>query len=93
MQNVVDDLLNKKNIDIKNILNEKEQKKFFRKELYQARKNKIDFAINDIAYYDKTGQLHSIEIETDYRKSLIKKHKNYAVKVLGVKYESIKGGV
>ena len=90
MQKVVDDLLNNKNIPIQDIFNEKEQLKKFKKQIYNAYKNKIKFAVNDIAYFDSNNNLHSIEIETDYRKNLITKHRNYAEKVLGVKYESHK---
>ena len=90
MQKVVDDLLNNKNIPIQDIFNEKEQLKKFKKQIYNAYQNKIKFAVNDIAYFDSNNNLHSIEIETDYRKNLITKHRNYAEKVLGVKYESHK---
>lgn len=90
MQKVVDDLLNNKNIPVEDIFNEKEQLKKFKKQIYNAYQNKIKFAVNDIAYFDSNNNLHSIEIETDYRKNLITKHRNYAEKVLGVKYESHK---
>ena len=90
MQKVVDDLLNNKNIPVQDIFNEKEQLKKFKKQIYNAYQNKIKFAVNDIAYFDSNNNLHSIEIETDYRKNLITKHRNYAEKVLGVKYESHK---
>ena len=90
MQKVVDDLLNNKNIPVEDIFNEKEQLKKFKKQIYNAYQNKIKFAVNDIAYFDSNNNVHSIEIETDYRKNLITKHRNYAEKVLGVKYESHK---
>ena len=90
MQNVVDDLLNNKNIPVENILNEKEQKKKFKKQIYTARRNNIPFTVNDISYYDSSNNLHSVEIETDYREELILQHRNYAEEVLKVKYESYK---
>lgn len=89
-QNVVDKLLNVQGIAIENILNEKEQKVRFKKEIWKARRQGLDIAVNDIAFYDNNNKLHSVEIETDYRNKLIKKHKNYANYVLNVKYEYFK---
>lgn len=90
MQKIVDDLLNNKNIGIENIFNEKEQIKKFKSKISKATRKGIEFAVNDIAYYDTDNKLHSVEIVTDYRSKLINKHKNYARQVLRVKYESHK---
>ena len=80
----------KKKISIQNILNEKEQELIFKNEIRNARRNKVNFRVNDIAYWDNEGNLHSLEIENNYRKSLIQQHSNYATQVLNVDYEYIK---
>ena len=89
-EQIVKELLIEKGIPINNILNEKEQELIFKNEIRNAKKNKVDFKVNDIAYWDKQGNLHSIEIENNYRKSLIEQHSNYATQVLNVEYEYIK---
>lgn len=89
MERVVDDLLVNKNIDIKNIYNEKDQKKVFRKELRQLRADKIKYHINDIAYKNNEGAWHSVEIVTsNYGKQLLQKHENFA-KSIGATYQKI----
>ena len=87
-EKIVEDLLTNKNIPVEKIFNEKEQEDMFKHQIYQAEAEGIDFAINDIAYYDLEDNLHSLEIETNYKKELVIKHKNYAEKVLNVRYES-----
>lgn len=77
-------------IEVKNIFSEVEQTKKFHKEISNARKSGLNFKINDFAYVDNGGNLHSLEIENNYSNKLISKHKNYAENVLGVKYEYIK---
>lgn len=83
-------LIIEKEIEVNKILNEKEQEVVFRDEIKQAEEEKIDFRVNDLAYWDNEGKLHSLEIENNYGKKLINQHKRYAEKVLGVKYEFTK---
>ena len=79
MERVVEDLLINKKIDIKNIYNEKEQLVIFKKEIARAKREKIDFRVNDIAYKNAEDKWESIEIVTkSYGKKLKQKHKNYA---------------
>lgn len=89
-EKAVKELIVEKEIPITNILNEKEQELIFKNEIRSARRNKVNFRINDIAYWDNQGNLHSLEIENNYRKGLIEQHSNYATKVLNVEYEYIK---
>ena len=89
-EKAVKELLFEKNIPIDKILNEKEQELIFKNEIRNARRNKVNFRVNDIAYWDNQGNLHSLEIENNYRKSLIEQHSNYATQVLNVEYEYIK---
>ena len=86
MERVVEDLIENQKIDIKNIYNEKEQLDIFKKEIYQAKKDKIDFRVNDIAYKNKNDTWESVEITTsNYGKKLNEKHSNYAT-VIGANY-------
>ena len=89
-EKAVKELIVEKKISIQNILNEKEQELIFKNEIRNARRNKVNFRVNDIAYWDNEGNLHSLEIENNYRKSLIQQHSNYATQVLNVDYEYIK---
>lgn len=83
-------LIVEEKIEVNHILNEKEQEVVFSREIEEARNQEVDFRINDLAYWDNQGEFHSVEIEHKYGKKLIEQHRNYAEKVLGVKYESIK---
>lgn len=79
MERFVEKLIIDKKVDIENIYNEKEQLIIFKKEIAKARREKIDFRINDIAYKNEKDQWESIEISTkNYGKKLKQKHKNYA---------------
>ena len=79
MEKVVKELIVDKNIDIKNIYNEKEQLVIFKKEISKAKREKIDFRVNDIAYLNEEDRWESIEISTkNYGKKLKQKHKNYS---------------
>ena len=89
MERVVDDLLINKNIDIRNIYNEKDQKQIFKKELRKLRADKTKYHINDIAYKDSFGGWHSVEVVTEsYGKTLLKKHEAFA-SAIGATYEKV----
>lgn len=89
MERVVEDLLKNQEISIKNIYNEKEQLEIFKKEIYQARRHKVDFRVNDIAYKTEDGIWESVEITTsNYGPKLNRKHEQYAV-VIGANYTKI----
>lgn len=90
MQEVVYDLVNNQNVDIKDILNEKEQEVYFKDEIDDARCRGVDFRVNDIAIVTET-EIRSIEIDTGYSSALKGQHRAYAEEVLHVQYETIFG--
>lgn len=89
MQKVVKELIVDKGIDIKDIYNEKEQKIIFKDKISKAKRDKVDFRVNDLAYKNSDNNWESVEITTkNYGKKLKKKHSNYA-KVINANYTDI----
>ena len=90
MQEVVYDLVYKQDYNITDILNEKEQEKYFQDEINKAKAKNIDFRINDVAIVTDI-EIRVIEVETNYSSKLIAQHQAYSEQVLNVPYESVKG--
>lgn len=74
---------------IENILNESHQREYFREEIAEAEKKNIDFLVCDfVIINEETQEIKEVmEIENNYGKDLIQKHKNYAIRVLGQTYQ------
>ena len=91
--NFVYNLLEKEQVDIQNIKNEKELELIYRKEIATARRSKLKFSVCDLAVI-KDNKTTIYEVETEnYRADHKLKHKNFAYKVANItkdNYEIIK---
>ncbi len=87
-EEVVYRLVKEEYINIKEILNEKEQIEKFEDRISYAKSRGIDFRVNDLAVVSN-NEVRSIEIDTGYSNKLKTQHRNYAELILNVVYESI----